>query len=671
MCRRGGSCSFSHGVSSRQLDGAIRARNVCYDFQNTGTCNRADSCPYSHDTSNTTTPSRVNEDADQREARQAYNVWKRLLGSAPHDPRNMQRLWEGALDILQNGDRDRKQQLPRDLDIEDQNINGRRHIQALMSKRVREDEYRSFVTICQSFLLTMAHSSLLDCLAVDTYVGTIYNYISGTNGTRAIPFFQHLCEILITIRTDDSRSISADVLDSTLVALSTVLRELMKREYRARFNEDVPILVESLEAAASIFSPVIPSVSSTLCTHRVREVRAIVARAKGLVSEDNPAAPSTSTTSFYPRDLVVPCDRHDNDKLNIEEIVIFPTQNEILSDATEFLPFTDPNQPHFLLDPVQRHIDTYFRLLRHEVFGALKTALAHLIYTLSRDNLAISNANLKLGDVRAYLYTDAAISHVGFGRGLEIQIVFSPPPSIHKKSPAEKRRWWEDSKRLQNDTLLSYIWIQSGVIQHLFLSIVKRDAKEKDEHDVGKDEQLVTVSAKLMTQDKATFEMLMHAATNRSRGILLEFPKIMPATFVPVLKNLQSMQRLGSLPFQQYIVPARQDGMPDAKVYHDIPPPLYARRPGFRFSMKSITHNGESFSIDPTTSCDDEALLDEMESKTPLDRGQCRALIAALTREFAFVQGPPGTGKSYLALQLMRVLLDINKKTQLGPVLVV
>jgi hypothetical protein len=200
---------------------------------------------------------------------------------------------------------------------------------------------------------------------------------------------------------------------------------------------------------------------------------------------------------------------------------------------------------------------------------------------------------------------------------------------------------------------------------------VRRDAKGKDEHDFGKYEQLVTVSAKLMTQDKATFEILMQAAANRSRGILIEFPKIMPATFGPVLENLQSMQRLGSLPFQQYIVPARHNELPGVRVYQDIPPPLYARCPGFKFSLKSISHNDDSFSVDPTASCDDEALLNEMESKTSLDRGQCRALVAALTREFAFIQGPPGTGKSYLGLQLMRVLLDVNKNAKLGPVLVV
>jgi MoxR-like ATPase len=60
-----------------------------------------------------------------------------------------------------------------------------------------------------------------------------------------------------------------------------------------------------------------------------------------------------------------------------------------------------------------------------------------------------------------------------------------------------------------------------------------------------------------------------------------------------------------------------------------------------------------------------------MEAKTELNRGQCQALLAALTLQFAFIQGPPGTGKSYLEMQLIRVLLQIKETSDLGPVLIV
>jgi hypothetical protein len=68
---------------------------------------------------------------------------------------------------------------------------------------------------------------------------------------------------------------------------------------------------------------------------------------------------------------------------------------------------------------------------------------------------------------------------------------------------------------------------------------------------------------------------------------------------------------------------------------------------------------------------DDVASVAELEARTSLDRGQCLALMAALTREFAFIQGPPGTGKSYLGVQLMSVLLACKEKADLGPVVVV
>jgi DNA replication protein DnaC len=88
--------------------------------------------------------------------------------------------------------------------------------------------------------------------------------------------------------------------------------------------------------------------------------------------------------------------------------------------------------------------------------------------------------------------------------------------------------------------------------------------------------------------------------------------------------------------------------------------------------LSNLTENGhDNLTIDPTSSCDDTDLLDKLESKTTLDRGQCSALIAALTREFAFIQGPPGTGKSYLGLQVMRALLAIKQRATLGPILVV
>jgi DNA replication protein DnaC len=86
--------------------------------------------------------------------------------------------------------------------------------------------------------------------------------------------------------------------------------------------------------------------------------------------------------------------------------------------------------------------------------------------------------------------------------------------------------------------------------------------------------------------------------------------------------------------------------------------------------LKPLLNDGDDdLLIDAQMSHQD--IVDEIEDRTPLDRGQCEAVIAALTREFAFIQGPPGTGKSYLGVALMKVLLGCAEKEGLGRILVV
>jgi hypothetical protein len=621
-------------------------------------------------------PTRVPETEEQRQARQSYYAWKRLLSSDTNNERTMRRLWEGALKIVGAGDRDWKQQLPQDLDSDDKHHKGRLHIDALMSKRVLNDEGNKILLSCRNFLLTITHPDLLNCMAVDTYVGSIYNYISGANGTRAMPFFQHLCEAITVARTANNPTIASDLLDDMLVAVATALRELLKRERRARFNEDLESLMDSLETAAKMISSDKPSITSMMVLNHMKSVRDMVARANGLLSKHASApngAPSHSEgVSFYPRDLVIPGDRHDNDKLDMTEIAIFPTRDEIMSDAKEFLPFTDPDQPHYLEDTMQRHIDTHFRLFRHDIFGELKPALAGLMHTFGQDRDATRKANVTVGDARAYSYQGAHVSQVVFGRMLEVQLSLMLPPEIRDKSQSQQRKWCEESRRLAQGCLLSFIWIEDDVPQHMFMTLKQRVVKNESGDGLMALDGFTTISASLMRQDKSTLRMLMRPSMSNTVGVLLEFPKIMPATFVPILENLQSMQRLGGMPFQQWVVPTRHDGAPGVKIYHDIPPPLYARRAGFSFPLDSITNGSrESISIKSTDSCDDEDLLKELEAITTLDRGQCRALVAAFTREFAFIQGPPGTGKSYLGLFIMRILLAVKKKADLGPILVV
>lgn len=650
---------------------------ICFEFQRTGACKRT-TCTFAHidgrSDDRKAAPTKATETEEQREARESYNKWKRFLTLEPTDPSVAKRFWKFALGILEGGDREYQQYLARDLDSDDKKHKGRDHIAALLNQRGCDDDSERYIKNSERFLLIITHPSFLDCLAVDTYVGSIYNFISGANGNRVVPFFQQLCKRLIAARTNSgSSTTSPERLESTLVALSLALRELLKRERRARFNEDIETLLSILDTAANIFAPKAPTACSTHVVNHVRCMRDIIKRARGLLARtmaDNDAVPAPA--SLYPRDLVIPSDRHDNDKLDITDIVIFPTQDEIMSDVQEFLPFTDPSQPHFLTDATQRHVDTHFRLYRHDKFGELKGALAGLLQTLSLDKTTINNSRLPLGDVRAYQYTAARTSDFVFDRAFHIHMSFLPPPEMRQQALGAQKRWLEETGRLSRGSLLSFVWFQCDKVQHVFLQVKNFGAKNGEGDTVSYDANLVTITARLVTQDKATLEMLMQARARKAQGVLLEYPNIMPATFVPILENLQDMQGLGGLAFHEWIVPSTHTGLPNAKVYHDIPPPLYARHFGFKFPLQGIAKDSrDDLFISPTSLSNDHKLINQIEARTTLDRGQCQALLAALTREFAFIQGPPGTGKSYLGLQLMKVLLAVKGQADLGPIIVV
>lgn len=661
-------------------------QEICRYFQQTGFCRFGSACNFSHDILpegggerlSKERPSRAEETPTQQRAKADYNSWKRIIKYPPrlNDERTVEQLWSGALAILNGDEREWKQMVPRDLD--DEHYYGRQHIQTLLDVQTQFGDHSTFIGLSWPFLLVITHSSFLDCLSVDTFVGGLYNFISGTNGNRAVPFFQHLCETLVNAHVDTISPATTTIVETTLIAMSMALRELLKRESRARFNDELPKLVESLKNMLHMISGE-HSQASAIVVRQIGEIEAIVDRAKGLLvqeEEQHEAFPTITATSTYPRNLVIPRDRHDNDKADITKIKIFPTREEILNEEAEFLPSTDLNQPHFLTDPTERHIDTHFRLLRYDTFGELKEALGGLMHAVEINPACLNNPKQNFGDFRAYHYPNSYISYLSFDnrRGLEADISFPQLSVLRNEFAPERHKWWEESKRLSEGVLLSFISFHENKIQHFFFTVSERNTDTRNERSLSHSNHQGTITVKLVSHDQMSVESMVRLSCQKTRGVLIEFPGVLPATFVPILENLQDMQRLCRLPFRQWILPNRAENTQGvAKI--DIPPPLYAQQSGFTFSLKSIIradrlHEG-NISINPASSAEDPHIIDDMEARTDLDRGQCRALLAALTREFAFIQGPPGTGKSYLGIQLMKVLMDCKSTVMLGPILVV
>ena len=668
------------GIGRAGGRGRGKASEPCRNLQRTGTCRFGTKCTYSHEllygtrseASGERSGRKAQETPEQQQAKANYNSWKRLIKNRPkaNDSEIIEIVWNDALNILNGEDMDWKQMLPRDLDNDE--YYGRDHIGTTLSMVAHSHGHSTFIDLAHTFLSVFTHPALLDCLSVDTSVGGLYNFLSGTNGSRAIPFFRRLITSLLHDFLKPTNPKSTAELEPKIVVLTVALRELLKREQRAAYHENLPDLIDSMEAFVDSMGLGQQSVTLQLVRTSVDELRGVVARANGRLQNEaeqpTDGVSSSIVASTYPRELVLPRNHHDNDNMDITRINILPTEDEIRSRHPVFLPSTDRDQPHFLTESVQRHLDTQFRLYRHDCLDEVSEALGRALVAIEIDPAILESSKMRLGDIRAYTHPKANLRYIAFDRkrGLEAQISIPQPHALQKESALQRRKWWDESKRLDEGILLCLLFADDDKVSLLFFIASERCTDPKNDHGLTHDPYRATITVKLATHLESDLKALIQLSCQKQRGLLIEFPGILPATFIPILENLQNMQRSSRLPFRQWMLPDRGSDV------FAIPPPLYARSPRFSFSLKSIMRNpGDDVSLASTTPVNSATVIDNLVARTGLDRGQCEALLAALLREYVFIQGPPGTGKSYLGVQIMRILLDCKVRARLGPIVVV
>ncbi|KAB5577473.1 hypothetical protein GE09DRAFT_988414 [Coniochaeta sp. 2T2.1] len=649
----GGRGGRGPGNASRQ------ALRPCRNFQTRGACRFGASCKFSHErTGGDDAPRRqsVGESGASvhgDEEKLQYNQWKRLLWRRP-SPRaaentaTLAEIWSGAVEILTSGSRESQQMLAKDLVSNDDDTYACKYIH--LTLEVQLDSGLQTFPVVENFLRAITHASLLDSLSVDTYVGSLYNIISGARGDRAVSFFLDLSRSLSTSADPDPAR-----LDRSLALILDALHVLLCREKRALFHDDLPQLFDHLDRLFGALDTNGLGPQQLRLSRRdvLGVLRRIVDLAKGLVKEvgsdvDGNTAQPLRLRSVFPLETQLPGGRHDNDDLDITRISIVPTSAEITSDQPDYLPSTDCRQPHFYEDQIQRYFDTHFRLLRYDVWGPLKSAIGPLMHAFQDEK---PPTHLPGRDMNAHLYHNASIAHISVHekRGFEIHIDFSLPHHLRQKSPDERGRWWDNSKRLEPGGL-------------------KCTNAGRGQNYVPKS-NTASIVVKLARVQLEDLRLLIRVYHKKCHGVLVAIPGLIPATFYPILQNLQKMIGVGELPFNQYVVPGpnKPTGHPAASK-----PPRYALGPRFSFSLESIANkDGNPIVVTATDSPDDPDLISTLEQRTGLDAGQCRALVCALTREYALTQGPPGTGKSYLGVKLIQVLLDSKKDTDLGPIVII
>ncbi|KAF7716581.1 Zinc finger C3H1-type domain-containing protein [Penicillium ucsense] len=672
--RRRGDPSIRGGNHRGGTNGLIQRRpseGLCVHFQR-GRCHWGDRCRFSHDTtervhngSSSTTHDPV--------AKNAYLDWKRCLrsGIAPwiysgREHEKLGRFWNEALEILESDSRENHQLLAKDLVDED--LHGRDFILATIDADQARGSLRRFEIYGEPFLKVVTHCSLLNCLSVDSFVGSLYSDFGGTNGDRGINYLSAVCSGMINMRSEQVTSLD------TVKLLLNVLHQLLSRIRRARFHDEVSMLIDLARKLVDQFAPISSKADIDGLESKIQVMESLVNMANRNIlpctAHDHlPQQGTGPILSSFPLDMQTPGGRHDNDFADISKVQILPTYGEVVSVDAEYLPSTNFLQPHILTDPLQRYIDSTFRLLRHDVFGSIKDAIRDL---LQEDDLShVTRSSNR--DNTTHLYPGAQVSKIFINskNGLEAIVSFQKPAQIRRRTSSEQSKWWQDSNRLEEGSLICFLSCQKNHKRLIFLEVTLKstgqDQKEMHKSSLVSDRYPPSVTVKLAACRKDDLILLTELYREGYTGIVVEFHGLIPATFSPILKNLQRTQQEGDLAFSEWILPGRT-GDEDPQT---TTAPAYARKAGFRFSLAPITSIGDEAPrmLDPT----DTTTIDigKLQTQTGLDYGQCQGLIAALTREYALIQGPPGTGKSYLGVKLVQVLLGVKAKANLGPILVI
>ncbi|KAJ5915677.1 hypothetical protein N7466_011610 [Penicillium verhagenii] len=659
-----------------------RSQAPCMHFQR-GTCRYGNKCRFSHGQAaeSKSSPTEHHPTAHDLHARNQYFDWKRLLrrGIMRTDlseigNKELFECWDGALKILEADGKENHQFLAKDL--VDDNLHGHDIILATAEEGYLGD-LKPIFAYDKPFLEVITHPSLLNCLSVDSFVGTLYASFGGTNGDRAIRYLKSVCQNMMRKGEENNGDSSMVTSLETMKLVLNTLYQLLSRVRRVRFHDDLPALLDlTSELSFRLTEKCLPADLDGL-NSRIEVMQSLIASAnRNLVPSEvttKPAQKAESILSSFPMDMQIPGGRHDNDFADISQIQIFPTHGEIVSDNAEYLPSTNFLQPHFIADPLQRYIDSTFRLLRHDIFGSAKDVLRDLMQQDSLSRIQYFSGK----DTQAHIYQNAQVRQIFINDKNELEAIvsFSTPPQLRTKTTNEQCRWWQDSSRLEEGSLVCFLVSQGTHRRIIFLEVsVKNAAKDRNQLDVKEWHKSCLVSAKsppsITVKLAACLEnelvFLGQLFSEKVVGVLADFHGLIPATFAPILKNLQRIQAEGDLAFRRWILPGRKNDQ-NGQI---IPPPAYARKPGFIFPLTSIASSGaEDIALDPSSPGNIDIL--KLQAETGLDPGQCRGLIAALSREYALIQGPPGTGKSYLGVKLVQALLEIKKNADLGPILVI
>lgn len=354
--------------------------------------------------------------------------------------------------------------------------------------------------------------------------------------------------------------------------------------------------------------------------------------------------------------------RHDNDYIDIRDIKILPTTDEILSRRPPYMPRKDDNSQHHCVPGQGRIMDVNFRHLRYESTEALIDACYHASQFLARSTFGSSKpqyddrAQTPQG-VQYYLYRNINFESLRFQEreGIHVRVSFSCPEALRSRLIIK-------SGRLESGMLVALIGLDHARNLSTTFMIVDLCQSTDAMKPITGNHLRASVLLKLADQSDLTAvrRILYNKAGLLSETfVLVEFPGALLAGFFPILKQLQILSSGDDkIAFASAIAPALAGCSPTVNL------PSYTTIDNFEYRLNVLQNTGQHdeskpLSLKPTVLADDperqKAFVDTLGLRTTLDNGQATALCENLCRGLAFTQGPPGTGK-----QLYNRLCDLG-----------
>lgn len=333
---------------------------------------------------------------------------------------------------------------------------------------------------------------------------------------------------------------------------------------------------------------------------------------------------------------------HDNDKENFRAISIIPTTRELQCQESAYLPLADGSD--YIENAEGGALDRQFRLMREDLLGSVKQEL--------QTEFKISS------NQRRRVLSDPCIIDFGMKPEPHVVVRVSIPPRLHRRI-----------KSMKNPEASEFFDKGSGkrVLQKGTLVLLVHDASVRTSQHKTKNPGIRISAVGTIVERMSPLKIVNIPGTNpvkktRVLEVGVSFTPESMRALTPLIQRLEhrnvgvpmicgngglfnASAGIFSLePILKALVKLDQVPMCDQTIH--------LRQP----TLPLVAHGGKSF-LDLTSG---------LQNAVRSDQSQQRALEEIFKSNVVLVQGPPGTGKTYIGVQMVKSMLELEKKSPSG-----